>query len=80
MFKKLVKLTSKRKGDGLATIIITIVLILIVIIAVPFFRKFIADTGSNTKAISDTQTKITDSLTDEAKSGADYDVNTGQIQ
>lgn len=63
-----------RKGDGLSSIIITIVFIIIVILVVPAFRGMQKDNTSSTKALSGTTMNFTDSgVTDASKAG--YNLN-----
>ena len=60
-----------KKGDGLATIIITIVLIVIVLLIVPVLKSFQANAGANTKTTAAAQTAmINDATADADKVGA----------
>lgn len=53
-----------KKGDGLATIVITVVLIVIVLLIIPVLRGYQASTGQNAKKVAETQTTLIEQAAD----------------
>lgn len=66
-----------KKGDGLATIVITIVLIVIVLLIVPVLKAFQASAGNNAKTTAITQTAMIDGATEKAAETGNWALSDG---
>lgn len=62
-----------KKGDGMATVVITIVLIAVVLLIVPVLRGYQASSGANLKTEAEATTTIVENAVSVSE-GMGYDV------
>lgn len=62
-----------KKGDGLATIVITIVLVVIILLIVPVLKAYQSNSGANLKTEATTQTNVITNATSVAEGEMGFD-------